>query len=67
MTVTTLRDEFKKLCAYLTDLDEATTALSEPGGTIKDVKHPLWGILNSYSRAMLAITHYEDERKEQDQ
>lgn len=65
--VTTLREEYKKLCDYLTDLDESTTSLSEPGGSIRYVKHTLWGILNSYSRAMLAIVHYEEDLKVQHQ
>lgn len=66
--VTILREEHQKLCNYTTSLDHATTGLYKSGGSIKkDLKHPLWGILNSYSRAMLAVTHYEDERKEQDE
>lgn len=63
--VNILREEHQKLCNYTTSLDHAAKGLYEPDGTIKDVKQPLWRILNSYSRAMLAITYYEDERKEQ--
>lgn len=65
--VDTLRGEFKNLCAYLTDLDEGTTGLYEPGGSIKDVKRALWNINACYFRALLAVTHYEDERKEQNE
>lgn len=65
--VNTLRDEFKKLCAYLTDLDEATTGLYEPGGSIKEVKRALWNINACYFRALLAVNNYEDGHKEQDQ
>ena len=65
--VNTLRDEFKNLCAYLTDLDEATTGLSEPGGSIDEVKHSLWHIYQCYFRAFLSVNNYTDGKKEQNQ
>ena len=65
--VNTLRKEHKNLCAYLTDLDEATTGLYEPGGSIDEVKHALWHIIDCYFRAFLAVDNYTDGNKEQDQ
>lgn len=62
--VTTLRDEHKNFCAYLTDLDESTTALYEPGGTIKEVRHALWNILECYMRAGLALENFVDSHPE---
>lgn len=62
--VTTLREEWQKLCAYLTDLDEATTGLYEPGGSIDDVKRSLWYINECYFRAFLAVNNYTDGKKE---
>ncbi len=64
--VNMLREEHKNLCAYLTDLDEATTGLYEPGGSIKEVKRALWHINECYFRAFLAVNNYTDG-KEQDQ
>ena len=65
--VTTLREEHQKLCNYTTSLDYATKGLYEPDGTTKEIKHLLWCILNSYTRAIYAVKHYEEERKEQDE
>ncbi|MBR2694817.1 MAG: hypothetical protein IKE69_11465 [Thermoguttaceae bacterium] len=62
--VNTLREEHKNLCAYLTDLDEGTTGLYEPGGSIKDVKRALWNINACYFRALLAVNNYEEGHKE---
>ena len=70
--VTTLREEHQKFCNYTTDLDHNITELYEPSGSIqevkhmlKNVKHSLWCILNSYTRAIYAVKDYEEERKEQ--
>lgn len=65
--VETLREEHKSLCAYLTDLDEATTGLYEPGGSIKDVKQALWNINDCYHNAFTAVDNYVAEHKEEDQ
>lgn len=62
--VNTLREEWQNLCNYLTDLDEATTALYEPGGTIKEVRHALWNILECYMRAGLALENFADSHPE---
>ena len=62
--VNTLREEYKNLCAYLTDLDEATTGLYEPGGSIKEVKRALWNINDCYHNAFLAVDNYVAEHKE---
>lgn len=64
--VNTLREEHKNLCAYLTDLDEATTALYEPGGSIDEVKRSLWHICQCYFRAFLSVNNYTDGKKEQE-
>ena len=70
--VTTLREEHQKLCNYTTDLDHNITGLYEPSGSIQDVKqmlkkvkHSLWAILNSYTRAIYTVKDYEEEWKEQ--
>ncbi len=62
--VNTLREEHKFLCAYLTDLDEATTALYEPGGTINEVRHALWHILECYMKAGFALENFADSHPE---
>lgn len=62
--VSTLREEYKILCAYLTDLDEATTGLYEPGGSIDDVKRSLWHINECYFRAFLAVNNYTDGKEQ---
>ena len=62
--VTSLREEWQNLCAYLTDLDEATTGLYEPGGSIGEVKRALWHINECYFRAFLAVNNYTDGKKE---
>ena len=62
--VNTLREEWQKLCAYLTDLDEATTALTLPGGPIKEVRHALWNILECYMRAGLSLENFVDSHPE---
>ena len=61
--VTSLREEWQNLCAYLTDLDEATTGLYEPGGSIDDVKRSLWHIYQCYFRAFLAVNNYTDGKE----
>ncbi|MBR2692866.1 MAG: hypothetical protein IKE69_01505 [Thermoguttaceae bacterium] len=65
--VETLREEHKNLCAYLTDLDEATTGLYEPGGSIDEVKRSLRHIHQRFLRALLAVTNYEAGHKETEQ
>lgn len=65
--VDTLREEYKNLCAYLTDFDEATTGLCIPGGTIADVKRALWNINDCYHNAFCAVDKYVAEHKETEQ
>lgn len=65
--VETLRTEHQNICNYLVDLDEGTTGLCEPGGTIADVKRALWNINDCYHNAFVAVDKYVAEHKESEQ
>lgn len=62
--VNTLRLEHQNMSNCLVDLDEATTGLCQPGGTMKEVRHALWALLECYMRAGFALENFTDTHPE---
>lgn len=56
-----LREQWKEICSCLTDFDEATTALYEPGGSLSALLVSLKMIMDRVWLTYTMITQYQEE------